>query len=339
MSKVTVIWTSPYRIFYLSQRLLLGLAWGGGLLVVALLVVTALFAANYIHLESVEGKYIKLRDEVESRESGLGRELADRGAELVKSNRELAAALTALRAKEEQLDHARQRLEEIRELETKIRRFLGLGQPAGSESQAHQGGLADTHPGSGLEGTDGAAGSPESSLIKPSANSLRARLEEILDHLETRRELSLKMPTILPVKGEDLWLASGFGWRQNPFGRGQHFHNGVDIAGPSKAEIIAPADGVVQDVGNGRGLGNYIKLKHNEHLETVYLHLYSAGVNRGQKVKRGDVIGLMGNTGRSTGTHLHYSVVKDGKHTDPMNYIWDRSSQSLSLVADPHEVF
>jgi murein DD-endopeptidase MepM/ murein hydrolase activator NlpD len=105
----------------------------------------------------------------------------------------------------------------------------------------------------------------------------------------------------------------------------------VDIAGPWKDPIVAPADGRVIRTGKDRLLGNYVKLEHSAEIKTLYGHLATVSVASGDRVKRGDRIGTMGNTGRSTGTHLHYSVSVAGKYVDPLDYIWDRPFHRLNL--------
>ena len=94
---------------------------------------------------------------------------------------------------------------------------------------------------------------------------------------------------------------------------------------------LTTADGVVKKTGNDRYLGKYVRLKHGSGIETIYGHLATIKVKRGQKVTRGDTVGLMGNSGRSTGTHLHYSILKDGYYVDPLNFIWDRIGNTLAV--------
>ena len=173
-------------------------------------------------------------------------------------------------------------------------------------------------------------GSPQSFLEM--SETLRGSLDEVLAHLEERRQESRRMPMLLPAASDKVWLSCNFGWREDPFaGKRREFHNGIDIAGPWKTPIIAPADGTVLQAGKDRLFGNYVKLKHNGKIKTLYGHLESVAVKTGAKVKRGDVIGYMGNTGRSTGTHLHYSVAVNDKYVDPQDFIWDRPFRTLTL--------
>ena len=109
-------------------------------------------------------------------------------------------------------------------------------------------------------------------------------------------------------------------------------HNGLDIAGKYNDEIIAPADGTVTEVTKERFLGKVLRLDHGHGVETVFGHLNRFAAKKGQKVKRGQVIAYMGNTGRSTGTHLHYSVLKEERYIDPRQFIWDYDFENDSFT-------
>jgi murein DD-endopeptidase MepM/ murein hydrolase activator NlpD len=130
-------------------------------------------------------------------------------------------------------------------------------------------------------------------------------------------------PSILPVDIKRPTISSGFGWRKNPFTNKQEFHAGVDIIGRTGSRVIAPANGVVIQQGHDRWLGNYLVLQHKTNLKTLYGHLREASVSKGASVKRGDTLGTVGNTGLSTSSHLHYSVVENDRAVDPMQYILD----------------
>lgn len=115
-------------------------------------------------------------------------------------------------------------------------------------------------------------------------------------------------------------LSSKFGNRFHPTLYRWRFHGGVDMACPKGTEIYTPADGVVVKSGWNGGYGNYIKVKHGNGYETVYGHLSKVSVKKGQKVKKGDVIGKVGSTGRSTGAHLHYEIIKNKKRVNPERF-------------------
>lgn len=155
----------------------------------------------------------------------------------------------------------------------------------------------------------------------PDPDSLRANgILERLDAMNLYRIAGQKLPLAHPV-AEAVRYTSGFGPRSDPFGRGGRMHEGTDMAGRHGAPILSTADGVVTFAGTQSGYGKIVKIGHEFGIETRYAHLSSIDVKVGQKVSRGDRIGGMGNTGRSTGTHLHYEVRISGKAVNPMTYI------------------
>ncbi|MCE6961987.1 DUF5930 domain-containing protein [Cereibacter sphaeroides] len=150
-----------------------------------------------------------------------------------------------------------------------------------------------------------------------------ARANEILnglDRMNLYRLAATKAPFAMPVKSAFRYT-SGFGGRSDPYGRGNRRHEGIDMAGASGTPIYATADGTVIEAGWANGYGRVIKIRHEFGIQTVYGHLSRIRVDEGQRVSRGDRIGDMGNTGRSTGTHLHYEVRVDGSPVNPMTFI------------------
>lgn len=142
--------------------------------------------------------------------------------------------------------------------------------------------------------------------------------QEIIGALSERKDYFEHMPSIWPAKGR---FSSGFGWRASPFTGKRDFHKGVDISGPRGTPIYAPASGVVIFAERFSTYGQVIRIKHSDVIETLYAHLYKIGVKVGQEVTRGELIGYVGNTGRSTAPHLHYEVHVDDKVVNPMHYI------------------
>jgi murein DD-endopeptidase MepM/ murein hydrolase activator NlpD len=136
--------------------------------------------------------------------------------------------------------------------------------------------------------------------------------------LEEQQTLLASTPSIWPTKG---WLSSSFGTRTSPFTGRKEFHKGIDVSTRIKSPIYAPADGIVSYVGRDRGYGKMVWIKHGNGVLTKYAHLNTALVKKGQHVKRGETIALVGNTGRSTGPHLHYEVHLNGVAVNPMRYI------------------
>lgn len=125
-------------------------------------------------------------------------------------------------------------------------------------------------------------------------------------------------PSIWPTKG---WLSRGFGMKYDPFTNYKQMHTGIDIANHTGTQIIAPADGRVIKVTRYKKIGRVVVIDHGYGFQTTYGHLSEAKVKVGQRVKRGELIALMGSTGYSTGPHLHYQVTRNGKYLDPLKYI------------------
>jgi murein DD-endopeptidase MepM/ murein hydrolase activator NlpD len=125
------------------------------------------------------------------------------------------------------------------------------------------------------------------------------------------------LPSRLPLRGG---LNSAFGPRLSPWTGLPEFHNGVDVAAAPGTPVKATGGGVVRFAGTAPGYGNTVLVDHGSGIETRYGHLQSVGVARGQRVERGQPIGLSGNTGRSTAPHLHYEVLVDGKPVDPRRF-------------------
>lgn len=142
--------------------------------------------------------------------------------------------------------------------------------------------------------------------------------EELTQAMRDRRSLWSSTPSIWPVKG---WLTSGFGNRVSPFTGHLAMHNGIDVATRRDTPVVAPANGVVSHEGFDSGLGRVLKIAHGYGMQTLYGHLAKSNMRIGQRVKRGDVIGLVGNTGLSTGPHLHYEVYINGLPVNPLRYI------------------
>ncbi|MBF0449150.1 MAG: peptidoglycan DD-metalloendopeptidase family protein [Candidatus Magnetomorum sp.] len=140
----------------------------------------------------------------------------------------------------------------------------------------------------------------------------------LIESLEERREFLASTPSIRPAKG---WYSSTFGYRVSPFTSRREFHKGVDIANHLGTKILAPAKGLVTFSGRRGGYGKMVVIDHGHGMETRYGHMDRLFKQEGDIVKRGDEIGTMGNTGRSTGPHLHYEVRLNGAPVDPANYI------------------
>uniref|UniRef100_A0A7C4XFE0 M23ase beta-sheet core domain-containing protein n=1 Tax=candidate division WOR-3 bacterium TaxID=2052148 RepID=A0A7C4XFE0_UNCW3 len=142
--------------------------------------------------------------------------------------------------------------------------------------------------------------------------------EELVKQLKEKDYLKNRIPSIAPING---WFLRGFGYRLDPFTGMMLMHEGIDIVAPAGTPIVAPADGVVKSVDNQVGFGLTITIDHGYGYSTFYAHCQQVNVEPGQIVKRGDVIGFVGNTGKSTGPHLHYEIRISDVPVDPLNYI------------------
>ncbi|MGL4236237.1 DUF5930 domain-containing protein [Tabrizicola sp.] len=141
-----------------------------------------------------------------------------------------------------------------------------------------------------------------------------------LDRMNMYRIAAFKLPFAMPLKDSFRWT-SGFGYRRDPKGYGTRMHEGTDMAGAYGTPVYATADGTITHAGWDSGYGRLVKIQHDFGVETRYAHLSQVRVEVGQRVSRGDRIGDMGNSGRSTGTHLHYEVRLGGTAVNPMTFI------------------
>lgn len=149
-------------------------------------------------------------------------------------------------------------------------------------------------------------------------------LDEVFSMAKTKKERLLCMPAILPVSKKVSTLVSGFGMRFHPILQIRRMHTGIDFSSPTGTPVYATGDGVVvESDGSGSGYGLSVKLNHGFGFETLYAHLSKINVKAGQKVKRGDVIGLVGSTGLAQAPHLHYEVHKNGTQVNPVYYFFN----------------
>ena len=150
-------------------------------------------------------------------------------------------------------------------------------------------------------------------------------LEEIQQLAEKKEDFLAAIPTIQPIKKEDLKrMASGYGWRIDPFTKKRRKHKGMDFSANRGTPIYATGDGVIKRADNrSSGYGRHIRIDHGFGYVSLYAHLNKYNVRGGQKVKRGDIIGYVGNTGRSVAPHLHYEIIKEGVKVNPLNFYLD----------------
>lgn len=153
----------------------------------------------------------------------------------------------------------------------------------------------------------------------------RSSYEEVEELVKNKEQLLAHTPAIQPVSNKDLnRIASGFGYRIDPVYKTTKFHAGLDFSAPQGTPIYATADGTVATAGNtGNGYGNYVVINHGYGYETLYGHMVRVKARSGQKVKRGEVIGWVGSTGKSTGPHCHYEVHKYSDKIDPIYFFYN----------------
>src|SRR5450432_1591542 len=189
--------------------------------------------------------------------------------------------------------------------------------------------------------------------ISTSLDKLSARMAfqaksyiQIDGFIKNKEQLLACTPAIQPVSNKDLSrIASGFGYRIDPVYKTTKFHAGLDFAAPQGTPIYATANGTVEVAGNtGNGYGNHVVINHGYGYGTLYGHMFRVKVKPGEKVLRGEVIGYVGSTGKSTGPHCHYEVRRNGEPVDPVYYFYnditpEQYDRLLKLAASPNQSF
>jgi murein DD-endopeptidase MepM/ murein hydrolase activator NlpD len=170
--------------------------------------------------------------------------------------------------------------------------------------------------------------------------------DEVMELAKNQTEMLKSIPAIQPVRNEDLRrMASGYGYRIHPIYKVRKMHYGMDFAAPTGTEIFATGDGVVVLAKRlYNGFGRHVVIRHGFGYETLYAHMSKVLVKKGQRVKRGEVIGLVGSTGTSVAPHVHYEVQKDGRKVNPAQYYFndlspDQYEEMLKKVDDSNQSF
>jgi murein DD-endopeptidase MepM/ murein hydrolase activator NlpD len=217
------------------------------------------------------------------------------------------------------------KMKAIESLDSRLRQITGLGEkPRPDRAVAVGGGASlEEQPAARLEpGRQALIERMHRDLEKLSADAEweQTSLKQLEAHLEAQRVQLASTPSIWPVRG---WLTSDFGPRYSPFTETNQMHEGIDVAGPIGTAVKAPAAGVVIQAGVNGSYGNYVAIDHGYGIQTRYGHLNSISVKVGQRVKRHQPIATLGNSGRSTGPHLHYEVRVNNVPVNPAKYILD----------------
>ena len=161
--------------------------------------------------------------------------------------------------------------------------------------------------------------------------------DEIIDLTKDKLSMLASIPAIQPVSNKNLKrMASGYGYRIHPIYKTRKMHAGMDFSAKTGTEIYATGNGTIKKVKRSKkGYGNYVEINHGYGYKTLYAHMSKFIVKQGQKVKRGELIGYVGNTGTSVAPHLHYEVIKNGKKIDPVNFYYnDLSTEEYSKMLE-----
>ncbi|GAA0733647.1 M23 family metallopeptidase [Sphingomonas japonica] len=188
---------------------------------------------------------------------------------------------------------------------------------------------SSTAMGGPFEPVEGAVPGSATETVSEADSQFRS-LFQTWKKLDTLEQAVIAIPSLQPV--ENLTLTSSFGVRSDPFRGTAAMHAGLDIPGPLGTPIYATADGIVARSGRAGGYGNLVEINHGKGIQTRYGHMSKILVPANQRVRRGQLIGLMGSTGRSTGSHLHYEVRIDGRAVNPIPYM--QTADSLLAIQD-----
>lgn len=250
---------------------------------------------------------------------------ASENKSLREENVSLKGELKAIR---EKVEHISGTLDRVERFDQKLRAITLLSDPQRNLAM----GPTETEPTSQVPAsgdnpfvrlkTSDAPKALSERLDKLSSEATRQEqsLQEMQAYFQDQKSLLASTPSIWPVRG---WVTSDFGTRLDPYTSERVMHAGMDIAGPHGKEVIAPSDGTVVFAGLEGGYGNVLVVDHGYNIKTRYGHLSSVKVKAGEKVKRGQPIASIGNTGRSTGPHLHYEVRVAGIAQNPRKFILD----------------
>lgn len=217
--------------------------------------------------------------------------------------------------------------QDLAERDDDIYRVIFEAEPIGP--QVRQGGIGGTDRYARLEGYKNSELIIETTReVDKLANKLYIQsksFDEVFEMAKNKEKMLTSLPAIQPVSNKNLKrISSYYGHRTDPFYKVRKFHEGIDFSAPIGTPIYSPGDGVVKSIKNShRGYGNRLVIDHGYNYQTVYAHLHEFKIKRGDTVKRGQLIGTIGNTGKSTAPHLHYEVRRNGKAVNPIYYFFN----------------
>ena len=221
-------------------------------------------------------------------------------------------------------------LEDLEQRDNNIYRVLFETNPIPSEvRKAGFGGVNRYENLEGFENSDLVVETTKKIEILTKQIVIQSKSLDEIERLASEKEKLLSaIPSIQPIKNSDLTrMASGFGYRTDPFDKSRKMHAGMDFTAPRNTPVYAASDGkIIRADSRSSGYGKHIRIDHGFGYVTLYAHLNKYNVRRNQKVKKGDIIGFVGSTGRSQAPHLHYEVRKDGIKYNPINFYYGNLS-------------
>ncbi|MBW1635531.1 MAG: peptidoglycan DD-metalloendopeptidase family protein [Deltaproteobacteria bacterium] len=273
-----------------TSRKKLRLFFTGAVLTLLFLAITTFFSISlFTENHSVSNRLTVLEQQLKMNENSLNRQKETSNETIA----ELRSQLMTYEEKKEKMSTAASELNERNEVIEKVMDTLGIDLNRPKES-----------------GTKNSGG--------PFIKEPKARYDDLLYTTDKYLKTIQHIPLGRPIKGS---ITSRFGKRKDPVNRKNAFHSGIDLHGTRGEKIRATADGIVEKVFRNGGYGKYISINHGNGYTTGFAHLKKYLVKKGESVKRGQVIGLVGNTGRSTGPHLHYEICLDKKPINPYKFM------------------
>jgi murein DD-endopeptidase MepM/ murein hydrolase activator NlpD len=237
----------------------------------------------------------------------------------------------------EKIRHLEGEISKVRDLDQRVRVAMGLDKAEAQPAVLAQGG-ADAETRNALRDAmaqrtgrliDWVMG--DLTTLAQEIASREESLRELQTHLDKKTAVLAATPTILPTKG---LVTAGYGYRKSPFTGKREFHEGMDIAAPVGTPVVATADGIVRFAGPAASYGNVVFIDHGHGFATAYGHNSTIRVHARQRVRRGEIIAYVGNTGRTTGPHVHYEVHLAGVASNPMKYAVDNTGITFAVAAE-----
>ncbi len=257
--------------------------------------------------------------------------------------KENQVAKEKLRAQKKEINYLQGQLINIQEQASYIQQYLGLDPNGEAKGQIGQGGgdisfqFLNTPQSLPFWNKPTLPSiidsfSPDN-LSHQNITQLDKDLDQIISSLEKKQHELERTPSISPIDHQKAWISCRYGMRVNPRSGKKQFHAAVDIAGWKGTPVMATANGKVSFSQMWGSMGLTVKIDHNSIFKTTYGHLLRVAVKKGQDVKRGEIVGYVGNSGRSRGYHLHYEIIKDGKRTNPLLFMADWKKNRTVLAA------